>query len=203
MNDAWANYQNQNVNFQNIFDRQIKNMKFNNKFNMLEQVVGMFTQAGGTGVGVGMLANPGVGLVAGSASLAAGIADTAILNLKQKEGLSYSRDLYNYNLQNIKAIPETISKVTAFNYNSKYIPYIEVYECTDEEKVACENKIRWNSMSVGRIDTIANLCANYNDEQFIQGTIIRLDSLNSQYAIAIDIKDELKQGIYIKESDIV
>lgn len=199
MNDAWANYQLNNVNYQNIFDRQIKNMKFNNKWQLIDQAVSSGASALTQGLGIGGLINPIAGIGSGVASALGGGADLYITRQKQKEALGYSKDLYNYNLQNVQALPQTISKVTAFNFNSKYFPFLQVYKTTAEEKTAVENKIRWNGMSVGRIGTLNEFIRE--EETFIQAEFIRLN-INEDYVVASEIYSELQRGIYVKRSDI-
>lgn len=199
MNDAWANYQLNNVNYQNIFDRQIKNMKFNNKWQLIDQAVSSGASALTQGLGIGGLINPIAGIGSGVASALGGGADLYITRQKQKEALGYSKDLYNYNLQNVQALPQTISKVTAFNFNSKYFPFLQVYKTTAEEKTAVENKLRWNGMSVGRIGTLNEFIRE--EETFIQAEFIRLN-INEDYVVASEIYSELQRGIYVKRSDI-
>lgn len=199
MNDAWANYQNQNVNFQAVFDRQIKNMKKNFKYQQIEQLAGGSAEAIGTGASMGALVGSGVGVGLGALSAVGGLADLGLSYAKYKEQRSYAKDMYKYNLQNIQAQPETISQVTAFNYNSKYVPFLEIYTCTEQEIKACEDMIKWNSMSVGRIGTLREYVRD--NETFIQGSFIRLN-VDDEYNVSTDINDELKKGIYIKESEI-
>lgn len=199
MNDAWANYQLNNVNYQNIFDRQIKNMKFNNKWQLIDQAVSSGASALTQGLGIGGLINPIAGVGSGIASAIGGGVDLYITRQKQKEALGYSKDLYNYNLQNVQALPQTISKVTAFNFNSKYFPFLQVYKTTDEEKQAVENKLRWNGMSVGRIGTLNEFIRD--EETFIQAEPIRLE-IYEDYVVAVEIYNELQRGIYVKRSDI-
>ena len=200
MDDAWANYQMQNINYQNIFDRQIKNMKFNNKLQMIEQGVGSASQALGTGAGIGAFINPIAGAITGGLSAIAGGIDLGITRSRQKEALSYATDMYKLNLQNVQALPQTISKVTAFNINSKYFPFLKVYTTTPEEEQAVIDKLKYDGMTVGRIGVIDDYIRE--DETFIQANIIRID-IEDDYNVAEAINEELSRGVYIKRSDIV
>lgn len=201
LSSAWANYQLNNTNYQAIFDRQIQNAKTNYKYNLIENVASGIIGGVGQGVASGIATgNVGVGATMGIAN-AVGLASDLTLNkLKFKESQSYAKDQYNYNLQNIQARPETISKITSFNYNSMYFPFVEFYSCTDEEKEAIENKLRYNGMTVmriGKIDDYVN-----DTESFIQGQIIRLENFTDDYHMSVEIVDEIKRGIFIKRSDI-
>ena len=82
-----------------------------------------------------------IGLAAAGAGmgLAGGILDynkTVELN---KEALNYNQDMYNYNLQNIQALPQTLSSISSYDANNKLWPFLEIYECSDIEKEAMKN----------------------------------------------------------------
>lgn len=201
MTDAWANYQLNNANYEAIFNREIRNMQKNYKYNWIESlssgIIGGVGQSVGGGIATG---NVGVGMALGVANIAGVVGDRALADLKYKEAKSYKKDMYNYNLQNIQALPQGISKTTGLNINFKYYPYIEHYSCTDEEKVAVENVLRYQGMTIMAIGTINDYVIE--DETFIQGQMIRLPDLEDDFHMAVEIADEIKRGIYIKRSDI-
>ena len=93
-----------------------------------------------------------------------------------------------------------ISKVTAFNINSKYFPFLKEYNTTPEEEQAVIDKLRWDGMTVGRIGVIDDYIRD--EETYIQASIIRID-IEDDYNIAQEISNELSRGVYIKRSDIV
>lgn len=201
LSDAWANYQLNNVNYQATFDRQVKNMKFNYKVNKWESIVGGAVSGIGQSVGASIATGSvGTGVALGVANAAGLAIDTHINQLKFKEQMSYNKDMYNYNLQNVQALPDGLAKVTAFNYNSKYFPYVEYYTCTEEEKEAVRKKLKYNGMTVMRIGTINEYIKE--DESFIQGQIIRMDNLTDDFHMGVEIADEMKRGIFVKRSDI-
>lgn len=73
--------------------------------------------AGGVAKGVpGTIAGAGVGVGMG---LAGGIADYAKTVGLNKEALNYNHDMYNYNLQNIQALPQTLSSISSYDANNK------------------------------------------------------------------------------------
>ena len=53
-------------------------------------------------------------------------------------------------------MPQTISKVSAFNGNNKIFPVLEYYTCTPEEKIAFAKKLAFNGMTTMVIDTLRN-----------------------------------------------
>ena len=136
------------------------------------------------------------------ASAIGGIADYQMNEKLRAESLDYTKDMFGYQLGNIKALPNTIAKVSAFNRNNKIFPVLEYYTCTDREKEALANKIAWNGMSVGAIGTIGNYIGNewsYNDitsKGYIKGRIIRIENLEDEFHLLKEISNEIYKGVY-------
>ena len=127
LSNAWANYQLQNKTYQEMFDRQIKNMDVQNDINrqgalaqaILSPITGIATGAAGGAQGGGTY-----GAIAGAAIGAVGGGITAALDYKNtirmmEENRQYSIDMYGYNLQNIQAIPTSLTKTSALTYNTR------------------------------------------------------------------------------------
>lgn len=201
--NEWVNYQLQNKNYLNIFDRQIENMEFANNLARYEANWNIATgtlQGAVTGGMTGGMAGGGYGAVAGAIgggllSGMAGAKDYDILKQRQKETLDYTKDLFGYQLGNIKARHDTVAKVSSFDINSKIWPFIEVYEATDIEKEALRNKLRWNGMTVGVIGTIDAYLQP--TESYIKGRLIRFTDLGIDYMLAGMIADEINKGVFI------
>jgi hypothetical protein len=111
------------------------------------------------------------------------------------ESMDYRRDNYEMQLQNIQAIPQGLVKTSAFNYNSKMWPMIEIYHCTDTEKELLRNKIRYSGMTINAIGKVSDYL-NPSGETYIQGKIIRIDS-GDEYHLTREINNELNMGVYI------
>lgn len=212
--DQWQQYQVQNKNFQEIFDRQIQNMEINNKYQRINDVASAIAGVG-TGAASGALAGsataPGWGTAVGAivgagASLVGGIADINIKNKLRNEAIDYTKDQFGYQLGNIQALPNTIGKVSAFNENNKIFPVLEYYTCTEEEKKALLNKLAWNGMTTMVIGTINDYIGNdwsYNDitsQGYIKGQLIRFntDEGGEDFHVVNEISSELYKGVYIK-----
>lgn len=208
---AWTDYQVANKNYQNIFDRQIQNMDVTNEIAkqqaQIAAISGTFTgtaTGASTGAMAGMKAGPygaiiGAavgGLTGGVASGVGGAMDLANLEKAQKEAKSFATDMYNYNLQNVQAIPYSLAKTSAFTYNNKMWPMIEMYSCTDQEKSAFINKLKYNGMTVMKIDNIANYISGL-EQRFIKGQLIRLDDITNDSHMAYSIYEEISQGVYL------
>ena len=202
VSNAWANYQLTNKNYQNIFDREIQNMEVSNKIQNTQSIVSGVVGALGAGVGVGVATgNAGLGIGASLLSGIGGALDYGMQRELQNEALDYKRDMFNYQLGNIKALPDTISKIDAFNNVFALWPIIEYYTCTEEEKKAVANKIAYNSMSVGRIGKIKDFKDNkwsYGDitsKGYIKGSLIRVDIDEDTHYIN-ELANEIYKGVY-------
>lgn len=203
--DAWTQYKRQNVNYLNVFDRQIQNMETTYEKQRLSSIVGGSFSAAGAGAGIGSLVGGklgvGAGLVSAGASIGGMLGDLAMQDQLQSEALNYKRDMFNYQLGNIKAMPDTISKIDAFNNVFALWPVIEYYTCTEEEKKAVANKIAYNSMSVGRIGKIKDFKDNkwsYGDitsKGYIKGSLIRVNIDEDTHYIN-ELANEIYKGVY-------
>lgn len=199
---AWANYVQNNKNYQQIFDRSIQNMEVNNELARLQAGAQILTgtlqgAAAGAYLGSGTGIGAGVGAaVGGAASLAGGIVDYAILKDQQKETLDYTKDLFGYNMQNIRAMPNSISKTNPFTNNNKIFPILEKYSATDTEIEALKNKLKYNGMSIGRIGKIKDWLLD--DYSYIKGQLIMLD-IEEEYHAVLEIAEEINKGIRIRK----
>lgn len=203
VSDAWISYQNQNKNYQTMFDREIENMDINNSIARRQQNWAIATgalQAGVTsGVGLGMVANPAVGAAVGvvgtAASLAGGLADYRMNEQLRQEARDYRIDQFGYQLGNIKALPLSLTKVSALNKNNKLFPFVEYYTATEVEKQALRDKLKYNGMTTMAIGTIANY--QLAEPSYIKGRLIRLEDIAADYHVVNTIANELNQGVFI------
>lgn len=201
--DAWVNYQLQNKNYQLAFDRQIENMEVNYGWQRAQgianAVVGTI-QGGTTGALAGGMIGGGTGAIAGAiigtgAALTGGIMDVNMQQALHNEAIDFAKDNFGFQLGNIKALPNTLNKVSSIVANSKLFPFVEYYTCTDEERQAFRDKIKYNGMSIGRIGHILDF-KNPTDTTYIKGQIIRLEGEFDTHT-ANEIANELYKGIYI------
>ena len=218
LSDAWVNYQTQNKNYQQIFNREIQSMEFQNNItnqnNRIQAIVGALSGAttgalAGASVG-GVAGGIAGGLVGGAASAIGGYQDIKNTKALQAEAIDYKQDLFGYQLGNVKALPNSIAKSTAYNIINKVFPIIEFYDCTEEERTIVAKKIAWNGMTVMAIGRIADYINNswtcqindntfINDKGYIKGQLIRLESDNIDDAhLQATIIEEINKGWYFK-----
>lgn len=191
---AWADYQLNNKNYENIFNREIQNLQVQQKAQRIGDIASTFGGVFGGAAG-GALAGVGGAVVGGLISAAGGAADIAINEKLRAEAMDYKRDMFGMQMENIQALPSNITKTTAFTYNNKIFPILEYYTCTDEEKTALTNKLKYNGMTVGRIGKISDYLANAND-QYIKGRIIRIEGVSDDFHYYKAISDEIYKGAF-------
>ena len=202
LSNAWANYQLQNKTYQEMFDRQIKNMDVQNDVNRqgaLAQAILAPITGGAAGAAAGAKLGGGYGAVAGAAVGAIGGGVTAGIDYANtirmmEENRSYAIDMYSYNLQNIQAIPTSLTKTSALTYNTRVWPFIEYYTCTNKERDALTDKIKYNGMTIMKIGKLSDY--SLGEGNFYKGQVIRLN-LKVDSHMAYEIYNELNKGVYL------
>ena len=195
VSDAWANYQMQNKNYQNIFDREVQSMEISNKYQRTSEWMRLVSNTVNAGMAIGSLGNPITGGISASINLGTGIANNIMSDRLRDEQINLKKDLFYYQLDNVKALPQSVSKTAAFNINSKYVPFLEKYTCTEEEKNALRDKLRWQGMTVMRTGQIQEYV--WADDTYIEAMPLRLDNLSEDTHTAQVIAQELNMGTYI------
>lgn len=201
----WTNQYQQyvinNKNYQQMFDRQIDSMdvmhsidKEQRNWQALAGVVG--GAAAGAKLGGG-----GAGsIVGGVAGAAAGIAGAAIdwrlQEARFSEQKSYAIDSFNLTMDSIKARPDVLTKVSAYNPNNKIWPFIEHYHATPEEIEALTNKLKYNGMTLNNIGRMRDYLQS--DYSFIKGKLIRFENSGLEFHEQMQLAQELEEGVYIK-----
>ena len=181
----------------------MKNLDFNQRQETIGQVVSSITgtiQGGTQGAMAGGMAGGAYGAIAGgvlgtTASAIGGLFDYTLMKQRQREAKSFATDIYKYQLGNIQALPDNITKVSPFTFNNKLWPFIEVYDATDEEKTLFRNFLTYKSMSINAIGYI-----NYYlhaSKTFIKGKIIRIEDAEIDADMLMEIYNELDKGVYI------
>ena len=213
--DYWTQYQLSNKNYQQIFDRQIQNMDVNKQianeqraFNAVAQGI---TGTIGAGVGgalvgakagpYGALAGAATGLIGGAIMNAVGAEkDREWMQRQQAEAKDYAIDMYNYQLGNIKALPQSLSKSSPLTFNNKIWPIIEEFSCTDTEIELLKSKIEYNSMTIMAIGTLNTYATSpIYSKVYVKGQLIRCETIADDFHIIDAIYQEVNKGFFIPQ----
>lgn len=199
--DAWESYQQQNKNYQAIFDRGIQDMRINQNYQMTQNVLGAV--AGGFGAaGSGSIISSltGVGAISGAiagglVSTAAGIGDAFMANAMTNEAINYKKDLFGFQLGNIQALPYSLAKSAAQNANNRPFPFVEFYTSSDDETQALRDKIEFDGETIGVIG-IPNDYLRDGSIDYIQSLPAAVSSSGLDSDIWNSIEDEMAKGCY-------
>ena len=213
--DQWQQYELQNKNYQAIFDRQIQNMDVNNQIALekanFQGITGIFSGILGGGMG-GALAGSKAGPYGAIAGAVGGTAmgtlfselgyvkDMDWLQRSQAETKSYAQDMYGYQLGNIKALPNALAKTSALTNNNKIFPFVEYFTCTDQERDAFKDKVKYNGMTIMKIGTLGAYSTSSDfDRVYVKGQLIRLDDIADDFHVADAIYQEVYKGFFIPQ----
>lgn len=75
---------------------------------------------------------------------------------RQEESRSFAIDNYKMSLDNIKALPNGITRTSAITANNKKVPFVEYYTCTETERNAFLNKLKYDGMTIGVIGKLSD-----------------------------------------------
>lgn len=202
---AWVEYENRNKNYGIIFSRDIQNLdfaqrqeRFKEPFELGAGIVG--ATAGGAVAGAkaggayGAAAGAAIGLAAGSIGA---YLDSNLAEQRRAETKDYMIDRFNMSLGNIKAIPNSLTRNSAFTIVNKIFPFVEYYSCTEEEKDALRKKIQYDGMTVGRIGYLSDFMGGNLNQNYFKGQLIRAEGiLDDDHFIKV-LYGELAKGVYI------
>lgn len=205
--DAWAAYQEQNKNYNDIFNRQIENMDVMRKYERIEQAVnvGVGTLAGGA-IG-GKAFGPIGGAVGALGALGTGLADMKIAEGKFQENKSYATDLHNLQLGNVQAMPHSLSRVTAFTIDNRYFPILARYSCDELEKDQVAEYLCNHGMTANIVDSPRDYVyyetyypwsyGSHTSRGFIQGSIIKIDTVHDTHFVD-ELNSEFEKGVFLR-----
>ena len=204
LSNEWANYQLQNKTYQEMFDRQIKNMDVQNDVNRqaaIAQLIAAPITGGAAGAATvsklggnlaGAITGGIIGAIGGGITAGVDLANTVKM---MEENKSYAIDMYGYNLQNIQAVPTSLTKTSALTYNTRVWPFIEYYTCTESERKALKDKIKYNGMTIMKVGQLSSY--PLGEDNFYKGQVIRLPDLRVDSHMAFEIYNELNKGVYL------
>lgn len=204
--DQWKTYQIQNKNYQVMFNRQIESLDLQHKWAGRTDIANAITGtvggiAGGALSGSMMGGAPGAiagGIVGGVASIAGGAMDVYANKDLRKDQREAMEQQFNWQLQNIQALPYSVSKATNFNNEQPKVPYLEIYDCTDKEKTNFDKYLNMYSYNISRYGKFSDY-VKPTGRTFIRGTFVRLNGVSDDSHYLAAIADEAKQGFYIEK----
>lgn len=214
--EEFAQFELQNKNYQLSFQRGINRQTFYNAWDNYDMWLNAKSEfAGGVAGGIlgllggasqgetgSALVNSVSGLVKTGARAWANQQDISIAQKKQDYEINYQKQMFNLEVGNIKARPDTLTNVGTFDINNKIFPFVEEYGTTSEEYHACGELIDYHGMTIGILGKLWDYI-NFNYVGVLQplrGKIIRLNTDNDacfDTHQAQEIYNEISNGIYL------
>lgn len=209
MSSAWSNYELQNKNYMNAFNREIESLEKQKDIagtqDVWKALSGTVQGAASGAIGGGLTAGPYgaiAGAVVGGVTSAIGGGVDIYNNAKlRNDALDKAKDLFRYNMENIKALPHTIRNVGCLTADNLLVPLLEYYSASDDEIDAFNKKMKYYGMSINKVGMIIEYI-NPEEESFVQGYLLRLNppiGVNSEADnhLAEELGNEIQKGLYI------
>lgn len=209
MSNAWSNYELQNKNYQNTFNREIKTLNLQNKIGNEQDIINAITgsiQGTVSGAVAGGMMGGAYGAIAGAvigggASIAGGVKDVQNNRKLRNDTIDKAKMLFHFQMDNIKALPDTIRNVGCLTVDNILVPVLEFYQASDDEIDTFQKKMQYYGMAVMKVGTILEY-VKPGEETFVQGELLRLlppDGVNTEADnhLAEEISNELQKGLYI------
>ena len=204
VSDAWTTYQIQNKNYEGMFNRQIESLDLQQSIQEKQEIVSAITgtigaavQGGTTGAlvggGVGAAIGAGVGAIASGVGAGFDAHYNKQLRADQRGAMI---DQFNMQLGNIKAMPNTVTKLGSVLADQPLVPYLEIYDCTDKEKNNFDNYLSLRSYTINRYGKLYDY-VKATGRTFLKGIIVRLSGVNDDSHYIAAIADEVNQGFYV------
>ena len=204
----WTEYVYSNKNYSNIFEREIQGREFERgwerKVEQAQKAMDKITARNIEGSiaknqlwNLPIISQIGAGLASSTSMnedyLKAAATDRQYNEALYQEGISISRDMFNYQLDNVKSQPLIPSKITTIDCKLLDGVYLEFYSTNPTELAAIDNYYKYNGH---RIDDFGTFSQYYG--HFIKGRII-ISSHYTQPEID-EINRRLEMGIFTEVS---
>ena len=197
ISDSWKTYQIQNKNYEKMFNRQIDSMELQNKWAKRGDIANVITGTISGAVGGAAFGGAAGGIAGGIASAAAGAVDIYANEQIRADKKDATIQQFNWQNENIQALPYGVSKSTNFNSEQPKAPYIETYTCTDEEKNNFKKYLALRDYTINRYGRLVDYVKPTGKKTFLRGTLIRLEGVQDDTHYIAAIADEVKQGFYV------
>lgn len=202
VSSAWTSYEIANKNYQLIFDRNVQTLDLQQSIERNRDIRDMVSGLVNAGMATaGSYASGGAkGAVISAAKSAGGLISSA-LSMQEAEQLRQNArdsmmDMQSYNLGNIRARPDTLTKVSSINRQNKGWPVAEIYTAPQNEVDAYIALRKYAGMTVGVIGRLNEyLRENPYKYRYIRAQVLRLSAEVDTHMAQV-INAELSGGCY-------
>lgn len=202
VSSAWTSYEIANKNYQLIFDRNVQTLDLQQSIERNRDIRDMVSGLVNAGMSAaGSYASGGAKGAAISAAKSAGGLISSALSMQEAEQLRQNArdsmmDMQSYNLGNIRARPDTLTKVSSINRQNKGWPVAEIYTAPQNEVDAYIALRKYAGMTVGVIGRLNEyLRENPYKYRYIRAQVLRLRAEVDTHMAQV-INAELSGGCY-------
>lgn len=203
VSSAWTSYEINNKNYQLIFDRNVQTLDLQQSIERKQDIRNLAASAINAGIsaaGNAVLFGAASGVIAG-AKTAGNLVNSAVALGEAQQLRENARDsmldLQSYNLGNIKARPDTLTKVSSINSQNKGWAVAEIYTAPQNEVDAYIALRKYSGMTVGVVGRLNEYVReNPYKYRYIRAQVLRL-SADVDTHLAQAINAELSGGCYI------
>lgn len=185
--DPWNNYQIAHKNYDLQFNREIESLEYNQNMGLISNSIGL------VGSGVSTLAT---GNALGLLGIGSQVSNTIMGYENARHNIEDKKYLHNLEMGNIKAQPNTITKVGAQDISNKMFPILEWYSCTDEEADSVRNYLDDFSFTINRQGNIKDYMKELG-RTWIEADLITVPNFKGDAHELMELKNELMKGVYI------
>lgn len=202
VSSAWTSYEIANKNYQLIFDRNVQTLDLQQSIERKQDVRDMVSGLINAGfAAAGSYATGGAGgALLSAAKSSVGLIGSALSRQESEQLRQNARDsmmdMQSYNLGNIRARPDTLTKVSSINRQNKGWPVAEIYTAPQNEVDAYIALRKYAGMTVGVIGRLNEyLRENPYKYRYIRAQVLRLSAEVDTHMAQV-INAELSGGCY-------
>ena len=133
----------------------------------------------------------------GATQSAQAVTSSAIGAYLQTKAIEDETYLHELKLGDIKAMPDVITQIGAFNINNKLFPLLEIYDATASEKASLRSYLERRSFDIGRTATVEDYLNYDADRTWIEAALLEVPDFTGDAHELAFLKSELSQGVYI------
>lgn len=188
--NAWQQFLLSNKNYLNSFNLEMRDAKINTATSAITGTIGGATAGAMVGSVVPVLGTA-VGAIAGAVVGGTTAVVQGLVNTDEK------RKNFEWNCDNLKSKPESVSKVASFVPTNSVYPTINIYYNDEVVNTLFDKYLKYNGATINKIGRIVDYIKD-NDLTFVTATILRFDD-ETFYGTAddlLEIQRELEMGVY-------
>lgn len=185
--NEWSNYEINNKNYRNIFDREIKSIDIAQNLSRINTYTRDF---------MNIMSLPTYLTFDDKKGLLEMGTNILTKELSFSEQKAYKFDMFEYAIGNIKAMPNSLVNQGALTNIYKMFPIVEKYSCSESERRMVLDKLKYQGYTLNLIGKLRNY-ASPQFETFVKSKLFRIEGAGIDDNVASQIYEEVNKGFYV------